>query len=101
MGCMELSLLLQLSQGLSRLVAVFLGTLWSDIKEVKAPFLFDEEYRIALHAMQGNLASSRGEGQVSWFFSSCGGNLAYILKLRRGWPFKTRVCSATSGHLST
>ena len=24
----------------------------------------------------------------------------YILELQRGWPFETRVCSATSGHLS-
>ena len=25
----------------------------------------------------------------------------YILELRRGWPFETRVCSATSGLLSS
>ena len=25
----------------------------------------------------------------------------YILKLRRGWPFETRVCSAKSGLLSS
>ena len=25
----------------------------------------------------------------------------HILKLRRGWPFETRVCSATSGLLSS
>ena len=50
-----------------------------------------------MHAMQGNGASSRGEREVSWFSSSCSGNLGYILELRRGWPFKTRVCSATSG----
>ena len=25
----------------------------------------------------------------------------YILKLRRGWPFETRVCSAKSGILSS
>ena len=47
------------------------------------------------------MASSRGEGEVSWFFSSCDGNLGYILELRLGWPFKTRVCSATSGLLSS
>ena len=51
--------------------------------------------------MQGNRASPRLEGEVSWFFSSCGGNLGYILELRQGWPFKTRVCSATSRHLSS
>ena len=31
---------------------------------------------------QGNQASSRGKGEVSWFFSSCGGNLGYILELQ-------------------
>ena len=25
----------------------------------------------------------------------------YILELQRGWPFETRVCSATSGRLSS
>ena len=75
--------------------------LWSAIKEVKAPFFLDVEYGIALPAMQGDRASSPGEGQVSWFFSSCGGNLGYILECRRGWPFKTRVCSVTSELLSS
>ena len=36
--------------------------------------MFDGEERIALYAMQGNRASSHGEGEVSWFFSSWGGN---------------------------
>ena len=54
-----------------------------------------------MHAMQGNWASSLTVGDVSWYFSSCGGNLGYILELRWGWPFKTRVCSATSGFLSS
>ena len=49
--------------------------------------------------MQGNQASSRGEGEVSWFFSSYGRNLGYILELQCGWPFKTHVCSVTSGLL--
>ena len=34
--------------------------------------MFDWENAIALHAMHGNRASSRGEGEVSWVFSSCG-----------------------------
>ena len=37
--------------------------------------MFDGEHGIALNAMQGNQASSHGEGEVSWFFLSCGGNL--------------------------
>ena len=54
-------------------MTVFLETLWSAIKEVKAPFMFDVEYRIALDAMQGNRASSRGKGQVSGLFSFAAG----------------------------
>ena len=37
--------------------------------------MFDWENAIALHAMQGNRASSRGEEDVSWVFSSCGRHL--------------------------
>ena len=47
--------------------------------------MFDWENAIALHAMQGNRASSRGEREVSWFspfaagtwgiFSSYGGDV--------------------------
>ena len=62
--------------------------------------MFDWENAIALHAMQGNRASSRGEGEVSWVFSSCGRNLEYILELCQGCPFETGVCSVKSGHLS-
>ena len=49
--------------------------------------IFDWENAIALHAMQGNRASSCGEGEVSWVFSICGRHLGYILELRRGCPF--------------
>ena len=38
--------------------------------------------------------------EVSCFFSSCGGNLGYILEVWQGWPFKTQVCSVMSGLLS-
>ena len=63
--------------------------------------MFDWEHGIALHAMQVNQASFLGQGEISWFFSSCGSNLGYILELPRGWPFKIRVCSLTSGLLSS
>ena len=59
--------------------------------------MFDWEPGIALLAMQWNQASSLADGKVSWFFSNCDSNLGYILDLRRGWPFKTCVYSATSG----
>ena len=63
--------------------------------------MFDWEYRIALHAMQGNRAQSPSEVNVSWDVSSFGRNLAYILELQRGWPFETPLCSAKSGLLSS
>ena len=59
--------------------------------------MFDWENTIALHAMQGNRASSRGEGNVSLVFSSCGRHLGYILELQRGCPFENLVSSLKSG----
>ena len=41
------------------------------------------ENAIALHAMQGNRASSHGEGEVSCILSSCGRHVGCILELRR------------------
>ena len=81
-------------------MTVFLGTLWGSVKQVKAFYVFDWEHGIVLHAVQGNRASSCGEGEFSWFFLSCSGNLGYILELRRGWSFNAHVCSATAGLLS-
>ena len=62
--------------------------------------MFDGEHRIALHTMKGIWASSHGEWEVSWLFSSSGRILGYILDLLRGWPLKTTVGSATSRLLS-
>ena len=83
----------------SRFGTVFLGTLWCSIKKIEAPYVFDWEYGIALHAMQGNRASFPSKGDVSHDFSSCGRNLGYIRELQRGWPFETPLCSAKSGLL--
>ena len=68
--------------------------------QIKAPDVFHWETAIALDTMQGNRASSYGEGKVSWVFSSCGRNLGYIFELWRGCPFETGVCSLKSGHVS-
>ena len=100
-GYSDLFCIPQLTSESSRLVTVFLGTLWSSIKEIEAPYLSDSELWIALHTMQGNQASSPGEGYVSWDFSSCGRNLWYILELQQGWPFETPLCSVKSGPLSS
>ena len=80
---------------------MFLRTLWSSIKEIKALFVFDGELGIALHAMQGNRASSQGKGEVLYCFSTWGRNLGYILEFHWERPFKTRVSSPTSGLLSS
>ena len=85
----------------SVVVSVFLGILFSSIREIEVPYDFDWEHGTPQHEMQGNRASSCGEVEVSWVFSSCGRHLVYILKLRRGWRFETRVCSAKSGLLSS
>ena len=63
--------------------------------------MFNWEYDIVLHEMQGNQASSPSEGYVSWDFSSCGRNVVYILELQRGWLFETPLCSAKSVLLSS
>ena len=47
-------------------MTVFLGTLWCSIKKIEAPYVFDSENGIALHAMQGNRASFPSEGDVSY-----------------------------------
>ena len=61
-------------------MTVLLGTLWSSIKQIEAPYVIDWENAIALDTLQGNRASSRREGNVSWVFSSFGRNLGYILE---------------------
>ena len=50
--------------------------------------MFDWEYAIAVHALQGNRSSSRGEGEFSWVFSSCPRDPGYIFDLRRDAHFK-------------
>ena len=99
LGYTELFCFPEVHQCSSRFVTVFQGSLWCSIKKIEAPYMFDWEHGIALHAMQGNRASFTSEGDVSYDFSSCSKNLGYIRELQRGWPFKTPHCSAKSGHL--
>ena len=98
-GYTELFCIPEVHQCSSRFVTVFLGTLWCSINKIEAPYLFDWENGIVLHAMQGHLASFPSEGDVSSDYSSCGRNLGYIRELERGWPFETPLCSAKSGLL--
>ena len=99
LGYTELFCIPEVHQCSSRFVTVFLGTLWCSIKKIEAPYVFDCEYGISLHAMNGNRASFPCEGDVSSDFSSCRRNLVYIRELQRGWPFETPLCSAKSGLL--
>ena len=48
----------------SRLVRDFWRTLCTSDKQIKAPYLFDWEQGIALHAMQGYRASSFSEREI-------------------------------------
>ena len=79
-------------QSSSLVVTVFLVIPFSSIREIVIPYVFDWEHGTPQQEMQWNQASSCGNGEVSWDFSSCGRHLVYILELRRGWPFETRVC---------
>ena len=48
-------------------MTVLLGTLWSSIKQIEAPYVLHWENAIALDTMQGNRASFRREGKVMGF----------------------------------
>ena len=66
-------------------MTVLLGTLWSSFKQIVAPYVFDWENAVALHAMQGNrlLLAARGKSHGfslvsagTWvIFSSYGGDV--------------------------
>ena len=48
-------------------MTVFWGTLYSSIKKIEAPDVFDLENAIDLHAMQGNRASFVARGKSHGF----------------------------------
>ena len=60
----ELFCICEVHQCSCRFLTVFLETLWCSIKKIEAPYVFDWEYGIALHAMQGNRASFPSEGDI-------------------------------------
>ena len=101
LGYTELFCIPEVHQCSSRIVTVFLGTLWCSIKHIEPRYMFYWEHGIALHTMQGIQASSPADGDFLWDFSSCGRNVGYILELQRGWPFETPLFSAKSGLLSS
>ena len=101
LGYTNLFCILEVTSVYFLVVTVFLGILLSSIRKIEIPYIFDWEHVTPQHEMQGNRASSCGEGEVSWVLSSCCRHLVYILELRWGWPFETRVCSAKSLLLSS
>ena len=101
LGYTKLFCIPEVHQYSSRFVTVFLGIVWCSVKKIEDPYVFEWEYRIALHAMQGNRAYFPSEGYVSYDFSSCCRNLEYIRELQQEWPFETPLCSAKSGLLSS
>ena len=56
--------LLRGNQCPSRSVIDFWGTLYTSVKQIKDPYVFDWEQGIALHAVQGYRASSFSEREV-------------------------------------
>ena len=64
LGYTELLCISEVHQCSSHFVTVFLETLWCSIKKIEAPYVFDWEYGIALHAMQGNRASFPSEVDI-------------------------------------
>ena len=69
LGYTELFCIPEMHQCSSHFVTGFLGTLCCSIKKIEVSYVFDLEYAIALHAMQGNRASFPSEGDVSYDFS--------------------------------
>ena len=70
---------------------VFSGTLLSSVKKIKAPYVFDWEDGIALHSCRGFVSHLSDRGKSHGFSEIAAGTWGYILELRWGWPFKTRV----------
>ena len=73
-------------------MTVFLVIFFSSIREIKIPYEFDWEHGTPQHAMQGNPASSHGEGEVLWVFLSCGRHLGIHSRVTaamsiRNWSF--------------
>ena len=95
----------------SRFVTVFLGTFWCSIKKIEVPYMFDWEYRTALHAVQENRASFLSEGMShtisrvaagTWgIFASYSGDGHLKLHLRCLWKTGSPLQSKTGNQLSS
>ena len=78
-----------------------LGNFLSCLKCVKVPLSLKWEGGISHETPQWKRASSRVEGRISWFFSSCGSKHGFSLELRWRPQRPTRVASGKSSlHVS-
>ena len=91
LGYTELFCIPEVHQCSSRFVTVSLGTLWCSIKKIDVPYMFDWEYGIALHAMQGNRASFPSEGDVSYDFSSCSKTWGIYMRVTAGMAIRNSI----------
>ena len=62
---------------------------------------FKRECGVSVQTLLWKSASSRIEGIISWFFSSCGGKRGVPLELQRGSQGLVRVASDNSGLFSS
>ena len=104
LGYHELFCIPEVHQCSSRFVTVFLGTLWCSIKKIVAPNVFNWEYFMALHEMQGNQASSPSEGYSVMGFLELRQERGYILVREyissQGISVSTQLEAAKSGSVS-
>ena len=85
----------------SRLLTVFLGIFWSSLRKSSLLSCFMWNTELLWRQCRGIGPHLTVSGKISWFFSSCGGNLGFPLDLQWGCSLNTRVFSVTSGLLSS
>ena len=80
---------------------VFRGSSWVASRVSRTLSRLKREGGISLETLQRKRASSRVEGRISWFFSSCSRKLRLSLELRRGPQVPALVASGKSSlHVS-
>ena len=77
------------------------GPFWVASRVSSTLLHFRRESGICLETLLWNWASSRVEGRISWFFSSCGRKLGVPLKLRWGPQGPAHVASEKLGLFSS
>ena len=78
-----------------------MGTLCSSIKQIKAPYLFDWEQGIALHAIQGNRGLMPERAASLMIFLELRREPGVCSRVMVGVAIKNFVCLLTSGLLSS